>query len=93
MKLPEQVAKVGVWCEDGAGNRGAIGWVDIQPARPKTKGALPAALWLVPPTDQVSRDATAPASAPADFSLVLLRGQAKGFQAVCVLRNRCSACE
>jgi hypothetical protein len=80
-------ARIGVWCEDRHGNRGEVGWTEIRAARsPGGAGAAretaPFALWAVPPTDQVRRDAPPPpvASSSAQARLVLLTGQDKGFQ-------------
>ncbi|MBM4079728.1 MAG: DUF4091 domain-containing protein, partial [Planctomycetes bacterium] len=82
LKGPEGATKAGVWCEDEAGNRGELALVDIQPARAASESAAPCALWVVPPTEQVRRDAEPPADATTSFELTLMRGQAKGFQVV-----------
>jgi hypothetical protein len=80
--LPEGADKIGVSCEDKAGNRSPIAWTDVQPARSPADAAEACALWIVPPTEHVRRDAPPPAQAPANLELLLMRGQAKGFQVV-----------
>ena len=70
-----------MWCEDRSGNRGQVGWADVQPAS-ASEGPAPCTLWAIPPTEQVRRDAKPPANPAAGFDLLLMRGQAKGFQLV-----------
>ena len=82
VRLPEGSAKVGAWCEDATGNRGQIGWAEVTPAYPSESTPAPCALWTAPPTEQLPRNANAPPSPATDFELTLMRGQAKGFQAM-----------
>lgn len=78
--LPTAASRIGIWCEDGAGNRGEIAWAEVKPAR--SAEGLPACdHWTATATEQVRRDAQPPASLPP-AELLLLQGQAKGFQAV-----------
>jgi hypothetical protein len=82
LKLPDGSAKVGVWCEDATGNRGPIGWTEVKSAYPAESTQAPCALWTAPPTEQLPRNANAPESPATSFELTLMRGQAKGFQAM-----------
>ncbi len=79
LDLPAGAQGIGVCCEDRAGNRGEVAWARIAPAADRAPGTrLP--LWTLPPTAQLRQDAAVPNPARSDFSLTLLRGQAKGFQ-------------
>lgn len=68
-----------MWCKDRAGNRGETAWIDVLAAS-SVNAAGPWALWTTPPTDQVRRDAPAPAVTAVSFDLLVMQGQAKGFQ-------------
>lgn len=81
VRVPSNAIKVGVVCEDKAGNRGEVGWAAV-PSAPRATGPAPCDWWIVPPTEQVRRDAPRPPQAGAAPELVLMRGQAKGFQIV-----------
>ncbi len=79
--MPAEASKLGVRCEDGAGNSSEVAWADVQPARPAV-GVLPGELWTAAATEQLSRDAEPPPDGRPAPELLLLRGQAKGFQVV-----------
>ncbi len=80
IKVPGDATQIGVWCEDGSGNRGDVAWTDIQPARATAARTAPCAVWTAAPTAQLRQDAQPPTEAADTFQLELLRGQAKGFQ-------------
>ena len=77
--LPEGAREIGVSCEDTSGNRGEAAWVAPAAAADIATGA-PCALWTAPATEQLPTDAPAPAQQHTGFDLLLMRGQAKGFQ-------------
>ncbi len=77
---PDGFTRLGVWCEDAAGNRSEIAWTDIE--LPVVDSTVRSQLWTVPPTEQVRQDAAPPAEPKRAFALVAMRGQAKGFQVV-----------
>ena len=79
LALPE-AKRIGVLCVDKTGNAGEVVWADVVPEKPAmTLDALD--LWLVPPTENVSRTAEKPATAAA-FAPVVMRGQRKSLQLV-----------
>ncbi len=72
--------KIGAWCEDQAGNRGEVAWAQVT-AAPKA-GDAPCVVWVTPPTDQIRKDSSPPRGFGMTVSLDLMRGQARGFQAM-----------
>jgi len=79
--LNGQEERVGVRCEDRAGNESETTWTHIVP--PAAAGPAPCELRILPPTAQVRRDAPLPPESHAPRGLQPLRvmpGQAKGFQ-------------
>ena len=79
LALPE-ANRIGVLCVDKTGNAGEVVWADVVPEKPAiTLDDLD--LWLVPPTENVSRTAEKPATAAA-FAPVVMRGQRKSLQLV-----------
>lgn len=79
VRVPAGTSKLGVWCEDTAGNRGEVKWAPVQ-RRPTNPSPLPARVWMAPPTAQLRRDVRPPEQSHDPFELRLMPGGVKGFQ-------------
>ena len=79
--LAAEASKLGVRCEDVAGNSSEVAWANVLPPRPAA-GVLPADLWYAAATDQQPRDAEPLRDGRSAPELLLLQGQARGFQLV-----------
>jgi len=80
LDVPESVKRLGVKCEDAAGNVGEVGWVNITEG-PGGEELQNVATWLAPPTENIPHTAEPPAAPPV-VQPRLMRGQAKGLQLV-----------
>lgn len=81
LPLRTEEARVGVFGEDAAGNRGEVAWTDVQMAWPD-KDLLSCITWMAPPTANLARSAAPPPAPETAWDLRLMRGQAKGCQLV-----------
>lgn len=79
--VPAGTDQIGVRCLDKNGNWGNVQWLSILPAVGQGNLGERCALWAVPATQNVPRNAQ-PTGAGRTPRLELMRGQAKGFQVV-----------
>ncbi len=81
LPLRTEDARVGVYCEDAAGNRGEVAWTDVQMAWSEDE-LQSCATWMAPPTANIARGTTPPPAPEMSWELRLMAGHAKGCQLV-----------